>query len=376
MRYAKLVKFLIILCLLPIFTIFPQEQQTAYANANLSKVTVIVANLHVREDAGLSGKILGLVHLGDTFEVMQEKNGWDQIKLTDNQTGWVSNRYVTPAKTIEATVDANALNVREKPTALSKAIGQLKQGEKLTVVFEYSNWAKMESASGIQGWVNTSYIKKSGEKQLISGTSATNVTAEHPAAADNSAVLNSGKPFNGKIIVLDPGHGGVDGGTKSVAGTSEKTLTLATAQAVKQKLQNAGANVILTRTSDFFVPLQQRPSISKENHADAFISFHYNWVDDPTVNGVLGFYYRQTKDSLLASTILNEVAKSTGLNNDGSKFGNLEVLRNNSQPSTLIELGFLSNQQEDAVVESDAFRENVAQGVYQGLLEYFQSKKN
>ncbi len=373
MRNFTLMNFLLILSIL---TIFPQAQQTAYANANLSKVTVIAANLHVREDASISSKILGLVHQGDTFEIKQEKNGWDQIIFSDNQTGWVNNRYVITAKNIEATVEANALNVREKPTVLSKTISQLNLGEKITVVYEYGKWAKAESASGIQGWVSTFYIKKSGEKQAVSDNSVAKVAAEQLAAADNPATANNEKQLNGKIIVLDPGHGGIDGGTKSIAGTSEKTLTLATAQAVKQKLLNAGATVILTRTTDDFVSLQQRPVVSKRSNADAFISFHYNWVNDPMVNGVLGFYYQQTKDNLLASSILNAVAKATGLNNDGTRFGNLEVLRNNSQPSTLIELGFLSNQQEDTIVESSGYRENVAQGVYQGLLDYFQSNKN
>ena len=76
----------------------------------------------------------------------------------------------------------------------------------------------------------------------------------------------------------------------------------------------------------------------------------------------------------LASDIINEVVKTTGLNNDGTRFDDLSVLRNNSQPSTLIELGFLSNQHDDSIVESSAYRDNVAQDVYLGLLDYFSKK--
>ena len=159
---------------------------------------------------------------------------------------------------------------------------------------------------------------------------------------------NNQEPLKGKTIVLDPGHGGNDGGTTSIAGTHEKTLTLSIAKVVEQKLKNTGANVIMTRTDDTYISLQQRTNLSNQNHADAFISLHYNWSNDPSVHGLTDFYYQKSKDDPLAANILNEVAKQRGLNNDGTRFDDLDVLRNNSQPSTLIELGFLSNKQDDS----------------------------
>ena len=90
-------------------------------------------------------------------------------------------------------------------------------------------------------------------------------------------------------------------------------MTLATAKVVEQKLENAGANVIMTRTNDTYISLQHRAELSNHNHADAFISFHYNWINDPLVNGLTDFYYQTSKDNPLASAILNEVSKTTGL---------------------------------------------------------------
>jgi N-acetylmuramoyl-L-alanine amidase len=198
----------------------------------------------------------------------------------------------------------------------------------------------------------------------------------HFTVKSNSTTFeqNSQKPLQGKIIVLDPGHGGKDDGTTSIVGTHEKSLTLPTAELVEQKLKNAGAKVIMTRTSDTYIPLQQRADLSNQNHADAFISFHYNWSNDSSVHGVTDFYYQNSNSLLLASDILNKVSKTTQIQNVGTRFDDLSVLRNNSQPSTLIELGFLSNKQEDSVVESAAYRDNVAQGVYLGLLDFFNLK--
>ena len=305
-----------------------------------------------------------------------------QIKLSSNQTGWVYNAYIKKAKlktetskrvtstdNKEATVGVNVLNIREKPSLSSQVVGKLKLGTKITVHEEQTEWAKVVSSTGDQGWVYTNYISKDASSNNQKQQPITTPTTS------TELIQNSQESLKGKTIVLDPGHGGSDDGTTSIVGTHEKTLTLATAKVVEQKLENAGAIVIMTRTNDTYIPLQQRADLSNQNHADAFISFHYNWLNDPLVNGLTDFYYQKSKDSPLASYILKEVVKSTGLSNDGTRFDDLDVLRNNSQPSTLIELGFLSNKQDDSVVESSAYRDNVAQGVFQGLLDYFSTKK-
>ncbi|NRD80911.1 N-acetylmuramoyl-L-alanine amidase [Bacillus sp. BRMEA1] len=298
----------------------------------------------------------------------------------------MSSSQLNANQSIAATVQANLLNVREHPSLSSKIIGYLKMGAKITVQEEQSGWAKMRSSSGVQGWVYEEYITKyapaiegppivgkivafneKGQTQSTQSNHISNVPTMVPSISPNSQ-----ESLNEKTIVLDPGHGGKDDGTTAIDGVHEKLLTLLTAEAVKQKLENAGANVIMTRTDDSYVPLQQRADISNQKNADAFISVHYNWSSDPSINGITDFYYLHSS-SLLASDILKEVVKTTGSNSDGTAYDNLSVLRNNSRPSTLIELGFLSNQNEELVVESAAYRDKVAQGVYQGLLDYFQS---
>ncbi|MCM2536090.1 N-acetylmuramoyl-L-alanine amidase [Neobacillus pocheonensis] len=299
-----------------------------------------------------------------------------QIKLSSNPTGWIYNTNIkksktktqTPTKNIEATVASNVLNVRENANLSSQVVGKLKLGTKVTVHEEQAGWAKIISPTSVQGWVYESYITK----DVPSSHQTQPVTANPDSTG---LIQNNQDSLKGKTIVLDPGHGGSDDGTTSTVGTHEKTLTLATAKVVEQKLENAGANVIMTRTNDTYVSLQHRADLLNQNHADAFISFHYNWLNDPSINGLTDFYYQKSKDNPLASDILNEVVKTTRLTNDGTRFDDLDVLRNNSQPSTLIELGFLSNKQDDSIVENSAYRDNIAQGVYLGLLDYFSIKK-
>ncbi|MCQ6281951.1 N-acetylmuramoyl-L-alanine amidase [Bacillus sp. EB600] len=398
-KNSRISKLLSIICIMTLPFIQPEKDQPAYANASSTQGTVIATDLNVRKAADSSSKIIGLAHKEDTFEIIQTQNGWDQILLSNNQTGWVNDAYIITAEDTEAIVVAPVLNIREEPGLSSQVVGQLKSGEKITIHEEQGEWAKIVSPSGVSGWVNEYYITKNtpskhqtqpvgptskttpshttDKNSMTQSRNSTSTSGTQMTTQSINTVLkqNSQEPLKGKTIVLDPGHGGKDDGTTSYVGTHEKTLTLETAQIVKQKLKNAGANVIMTRTNDTFIPLQQRAEISNKNHADAFISFHYNWSNDTSVNGVTDFYYQKSKDNELASDVLNEVVKATKLNNIGTRFDDLSVLRNNLQPSTLIELGFLSSKKDDPVVESSTYRENVAKGVYLGLLDYFSNKK-
>ncbi|ULT56663.1 N-acetylmuramoyl-L-alanine amidase [Neobacillus drentensis] len=362
-------------------------QQAANADKPSSQVTVTVPTLNVRESADLSSKVISRVHQGETFDIIQKRNDWDQIKLANNQTGWVYDAYLTSTEKIAGSINTYSLNIRERPSSSSRVVGYLKSGAKISIHTEQAGWAKIVSSSGVSGWVNEKYIdketpnshhiqpaapttKKDGNTNELKVAKAADAPMTTPS--EKSVPLpNNQTPLKGKTIVLDPGHGGKDRGTTSIARTPEKSLNLPTAETVKQKLESAGAQVILTRTNDTYIPLEQRAKISNLNHADAFISFHYNWSSNPSINGITDFYYQKSSNPL-ATAILNQVAKETNLTNLGTRYNNLDVLRNNKQPATLIELGFLSNQQEDSIVESPQFRNNVAQGIYLGLLDYFQ----
>lgn len=353
----------------------PELHQHALANT-ASQGTVIADDLNVRAQADMSSKIVGQLHQGDTVEIIDSKNNWDQIKLPNNQTGWVYNAWLAQTQNIGATVEAFVLRVHENPNLESKVVGRLKIGTKITIQAEQTGWAKIVSSSGVEGWVSENYIRKDTPADSAPPSKKEDLSQGSKPLVDPSIqkpAQNGELPLKGKIIVLDAGHGGKDDGATSITGTHEKSLTLPTVQAVEQKLKDAGAIVYMTRNDDTYIPLNQRSGLANQIHADAFISFHYNWSQDSSANGLTSFYYQKSNNPL-ASDILNEVVKTTGLKNDGAQFDDLYVLRNNSQPSTLIELGFLSNKQDDSTLERPAFRNQVAQGVYQGLLTYFSNK--
>lgn len=155
-------KILIIVLVILSVTAVPllQNHQTAYANTPSSQVTVTAFDLNVREAADISSKIINLVHQGDTFEVIQTMNNWDEIKLLSNQTGWVYNGYLTPTEKIDATVKTFSLKAREYPNLSSHIVGYLKFGTKITIQSEQAGWANIVSPSGVSGWVNEYCITK------------------------------------------------------------------------------------------------------------------------------------------------------------------------------------------------------------------------
>jgi N-acetylmuramoyl-L-alanine amidase len=174
----------------------------------------------------------------------------------------------------------------------------------------------------------------------------------------------------GKVIVLDAGHGGSDPGAMGI-NNLEKTLTLQTVNKLAALLKEAGATVILTRETDIYLPLSERVEISRKFNPDAFISVHYNSFTNPGTNGIETYYYSVTKDKLLANVIHKAIMEQVSLRDRGVRFGDYHVLRENSQTAILLELGFISNFEEENIIASSEFQNIVVKGIFNGLKNYF-----
>lgn len=188
--------------------------------------------------------------------------------------------------------------------------------------------------------------------------------------------------IGGKIIVLDPGHGGSDPGAIGPTGLQEKQVTLPIAEYLKSILETKGAKVILTRTTDVDVygphasgvdELQARVNVANGNQADAFISIHINSFSNPNVGGIATYYFDGSDQSKkLASAVQAQIAEHIGFNGDrGIQPGNLYVLRHSLMPSILVELGFISNPKEEGHLKEASTRQEFANELAKGLELYF-----
>jgi N-acetylmuramoyl-L-alanine amidase len=167
-------------------------------------------------------------------------------------------------------------------------------------------------------------------------------------------------------IVLDAGHGGYDNG--AVNGTRrEKDDNLKMALAVGNLLRNCGFNVIQTRSTDVFVPLLERSNISNRNNADLFVSLHRNSSTNTTANGVENWVYTNPSQRSVyaANYILDRIVGVGVQSNRGIKYGNFSVLRETRAPAVLVELGFISNAEDNRLFDTrfNEYAASIANGI-------------
>lgn len=197
-----------------------------------------------------------------------------------------------------------------------------------------------------------------------------NIKIAKAKKVENDTTSISERPLRGYRIVIDPGHGGKDSGAIS-SGVYEKTLTLETAKKVADLLRKAGASVQLTRRNDTFISLNDRVDLNSKHKTDAFISLHFNAFTDPNVDGINTYYYSGNTNQDLANAIHDNLITFTKLNNRGTQKADFFVLQHNQNPAILIELGFMTNPNELKTIQTDSYKEKVANAMLAGLVNYF-----
>jgi N-acetylmuramoyl-L-alanine amidase len=196
-------------------------------------------------------------------------------------------------------------------------------------------------------------------------------------------------------ICLDPGHGGIDPGNR-VGSYQEKTYTLLLAQELATQLTRAGYKVTLTRDSDKFIELSERPAVAKRRSADLFISLHFNSapssantvrgaevycmtpVGAPSTNargegGGAGWSpgnRLNDKNVYLGYQLQKSVAKSLGAEDRGLHRARFAVLRDATMPAVLIEAGFMSNPSEGRKIFDAGYRKQIAKAIVDGIGAY------
>jgi len=184
-----------------------------------------------------------------------------------------------------------------------------------------------------------------------------------------SALIGSGKAHAFNTVILDAGHGGHDRGA-AIGYVFEKHLALDTTRRVQQILRAQGLNVIMTRSTDVFIPLAGRSSIGNKYNNAIFVSIHYNYSRNGTGNGLETFYHRS--DSYrLAGFIQAYMIQETRLSNRGVKNARFHVIRETKRnPAVLVECGFVSNSSERADMMTGRYREKIAAGIAKGIIAY------
>lgn len=223
-----------------------------------------------------------------------------------------------------------------------------------------------------------------------------------------------------KVVVIDPGHGGVDPGAIGVGGLREKTVTLAVGRELRRLLMADGKyDVVMTRDRDIFLRLRHRVGAGRDAHGDLFISIHADSIKDKKVRGATVYTLsenssdkeaeelarRENKADVLAGIDLSrestdvasilidlaqresmnysaefanflipELAKNGSLRRNSHRFAGFRVLKAPDVPSVLVELGYLSNRQDSRRLGSQSGRRKLAQALNVAIGRYFEDR--
>ncbi|MEC0243970.1 N-acetylmuramoyl-L-alanine amidase CwlD [Paenibacillus dokdonensis] len=198
-------------------------------------------------------------------------------------------------------------------------------------------------------------------------------------------------PLSGKVIALDAGHGGPDGGAVSKQGVIEKDVNLAIALYLRDYLQQAGAVVYMTREGDYDLAgadtkgyskrktedLKQRAKLIQNTKADLFLSIHLNSFPSNRWSGAQTFYYPNHPDNAGLAELIQDEIKRNLENTDrvAKTVDTVYLLQALKMPSALVELGFLSHPQESQLLRDENYQRKVAAAVYKGMLRYLSGEK-
>lgn len=238
-------------------------------------------------------------------------------------------------------VTVTSLNVRSGPGTNYGKVGTLSMGDKITTYSQSGDWVYVKTSS-LDGYVHTAYIS-------------------------NEA------PSNKKMVVIDAGHGAHDPGAVA-NGLNEKDMTLAIALKLKTILNQAGIEVVMTRSTDKYLTLDERVSVAEKSGGDIFVSLHMNAATS-SASGTETYYTtagttsRAEESKALAEFIQDRLVEELGTKDRGVKTENYRVIYKNSLPAVLVEMGFISNTAEAKLINTKQYE--TAKAIYLGIQDYY-----
>lgn len=200
------------------------------------------------------------------------------------------------------------------------------------------------------------------------------------------AFRNRPTSVNSAVVALDPGHGGNDPGAIGVNGVYESTVNLRIAALVKQRLEAQGVRVVILRTGNTTLSLDDRRKLARQSGADLFVAIHNNSSTSGKTSGTEVYYYRAFSQPLASNvhkslvSAWREIYKGNAAMTDkivpkdgGVRYYPFRVTRIEECPAVLVECGYLSNTTECNAVCQPANQEKLAGAIASGILRYIEN---
>ncbi|MBN2851626.1 MAG: N-acetylmuramoyl-L-alanine amidase [Clostridia bacterium] len=334
---------------------FIQNQTGIVENVSASAIgedaveMIIRLNRNFNFDESFENKTLTLTFYTSINDgVFTYRNDTVRKYITINQ-GKLSTKDVENRKFYQEDVSENGLI--HKLIISNDYISKVKD-EKLVINDDYLNYISIYTEG------NNRVIEFNAKKPLIYYTNT----------RDYDATITLIEPDNNSdLIFIDAGHGGSDGGAYN-GDVLEKDVNLKVAIKTYELLSEAGYNCYLLRENDEYVGLNERADIANLLNASVYVNIHSNSYDDKSVNGIL-VMYKDEED--LARTIQNNLISATNAKDMGLIHTNEMLVTNKSlMPAVIVEMGFITNDEESKRLSSDSYQDKLALGLKNGIIEY------
>ena len=328
-----------------------------------------------------SGGINRIVHLqkGIPIYIDGELGKFYRVTLSDNEKYWVSKSHVKQDVNIQCAKSFIISN--DYKDAGKHHIYTYKFSGKTPYILKENSDSDYKGGIGVNFYntllrPNTPYELFFPIQHELFGYSAEFEDDKFILKIRKQPKLSPIIPLKNVTITIDAGHGGNEKGAIGCLGHFEKDLNLDIAIKLKKELSKLGANIIMTRDKDEKVSLKKRVEITNENDSDIFISIHCNALPDsqnPLMHQGTSVYYYYPQSKNLAKSILTAINSEAKTQNDGIRQGSFAVVRNTNALSVLVEIAYLINPADNAMLMNENFRETCAKAISNGVLNYMKS---
>lgn len=274
-------------------------------------------------------------------------------------------------------VNENSLNFRTGPNTNFPSIAKFNRGQKVEFAYSIGDWSYVR-VNGQTGFLHSGFL------QLDQPSTTTPPVVTQPPVVTPPVVTPPTSPtqksLSELLVIIDPGHGGEDPGGAG-HGLLEKNINLNVARHMNKYFAKTPIKTNMTRNDDYFVTLNFRTDFATKSKGDIFVSVHTNKFNG-SANGQETFYYAKTAATnphvqasrALAMYMQNRMLETWNLTNRGVNpfgYGNLHVLRENTMPATLVELGFIDNAKDILYLKSEVERERMGKALFLATLDYY-----
>ncbi len=343
-----------------------------------------------------------ITHLDkNTMLMLNGKKGdYYRVYLSPSKTAWVKAENIVNYSTITGKMLASATNVSlsedklysyirtdlsfpvpfritETEKGLNVEVYNLKENAADTTVFKPCGIISSFAINSVaQDMTSTYYIELNsklwGYSAYYEGNTLVIKIRKEPQIEANN-------PLNGIKIAVDAGHGGEDYGAIGPTGVKEKDINLSIAKKLQAELETLGAEVVMTRTDDTDIALKARPYIAQKEDALILLSIHANALSDganPYEKHGTSTYYYNAQAVNLAKTLRDTLTKSLGTRDDGVCRYSLVLTRPTMPLSVLIEVAYMINPQEYAMLIDENFQQKAANAIAKALETYLLNSVN